>query len=96
MLSPLRPLDLTSGLEPKKQLLLSVTLNSSAIQNFVGIMPNHGSGELSSRQGFYAYEMMQSAAVFSLSGHITIRVIPIIKDLDRWGKTVRSCYKIII
>lgn len=70
--------------------------NSSDIQNFVGEMPNHGSGELSTRQGFYTYRMMKSAAVFSLSGQITIRVIPIIKDLDRWGKTVRSCYKTMI
>ena len=70
--------------------------NSLDIQNFAGRMPNHGSGELTVRQGFNTYRMMKSAAVFSLSGHITIRVIPIIKDLDRWGKTVRSCYKIII
>jgi len=38
-----------------------------------------------------------SAALFSLGGHITIRVfIPIIKDLDRWGKndtvdSIRLC-----
>lgn len=70
--------------------------NSSDIQNFAGKLPNHGSGELIGRKGFDTYSMMKSAAVFSLSGHITIRVIPIIKDLDRWGKTVRSCYKIII
>jgi len=64
--------------------------NSLDIQNFAGRMPNHSSGALCQRQGFYTYRMMQSAAVFSLSGQITIRVIPIIKDLDRWGKTVRS------
>lgn len=30
--------------------------------------------------------MMKSATVFSLGDQITIRAVPIIKDLDRWGK----------
>lgn len=40
-----------------------------------------GGGTYVFREGFYTYGLMKSTTNFSLSDQITIRAIPIIKDL---------------
>ncbi len=49
--------------------------------------PNQRQRRIFRTSGLITHGLIKSAAVFSLGGHITIRAfIPIIKDLDRWGK----------
>ena len=89
-----RPLDLLSSIIYKMLLLLPFSFFGSffllIIHKFVWINLTIGSGALCFRQGFYTYAMMQSAAVFSLSGHITIRVnYPLLRTWTDGAKKVR-------